>query len=207
MKEVGGEGESSVLRQVDRLGYFLLLMSVSFCVLSCFNENSVSIKQSRRILKMKKRTLAMLLACLLLAVSLTACGDTGTTTDTSTDEQTTTQTEQAEQTDTQEPEETVSKEFENALKKADQYANDMHMSKKGVYEQLTSEYGEQFSEDAAQYAIDNVKADWNANALAKAKDYQESMSMSKNAIYDQLTSEYGEQFTADEAQYAVDNLD
>lgn len=207
MKEVGGEGESSVLRQVDRLGYFLLLMSVSFCVLSCFNENSVSIKQSRRILKMKKRTLAMLLACLLLAVSLTACGDTGTTTDTSTDEQTTTQTEQAEQTDTQEPEETVSKEFENALKKADQYANDMHMSKKGVYEQLTSEYGEQFPEDAAQYAIDNVKADWNANALAKAKDYQESMSMSKNAIYDQLTSEYGEQFTADEAQYAVDNLD
>lgn len=105
---------------------------------------------------MKKRTLAMLLACLLLAVSLTACGDTGTTTDTSTDEQTTTQTEQAEQTDTQEPEETVSKEFENALKKADQYANDMHMSKKGVYEQLTSEYGEQFTADEAQYAVDNL---------------------------------------------------
>lgn len=48
----------------------------------------------------------------------------------------------------------------------------MHMSKKGIYDQLVSEYGEQFSAEAAQYAIDNMKADWNANALAKAKSYQ-----------------------------------
>lgn len=82
----------------------------------------------------------------------------------------------------------------------------MHMSKQGIYEQLTSEYGEGFEADAAQYAIDNVKADWNQNALAKAKSYQQSMSMSKNAIYDQLTSEYGEKFTKEEAQYAIDNL-
>lgn len=82
----------------------------------------------------------------------------------------------------------------------------MHMSKQGVYDQLTSEYGEQFPADAAQYAVDNVTADWNANALAKAKDYQAQMKMSKSAIYDQLTSEYGEKFTASEAQYAIDNL-
>lgn len=82
----------------------------------------------------------------------------------------------------------------------------MHMSKKGIYDQLVSEYGEQFSAEAAQYAIDNMKADWNANALAKAKSYQSTMSMSKNAIYDQLISEYGEQFTKEEAQYAIDNL-
>lgn len=37
---------------------------------------------------MKKRTLATLLACLLLVVSLAACGDTEATTDSSTDEQT-----------------------------------------------------------------------------------------------------------------------
>ena len=47
----------------------------------------------------------------------------------------------------------------------------MHMSKAGIYDQLTSEYGEQFSAEAAQYAIDNVTADWNANALEKAKSY------------------------------------
>lgn len=82
----------------------------------------------------------------------------------------------------------------------------MHMSKAGIYDQLTFEYGEQFSAEAAQYAIDNVTADWNANALEKAKSYQEDMSMSPNAIYDQLISEYGEQFTPEEAQYAIDNL-
>ena len=80
------------------------------------------------------------------------------------------------------------------------------MSKKGVYDQLTSEYGEKFSAEEAQYAIDHVEVDWNANALEKAKSYQESMNMSSSAIYDQLISEYGEKFTKEEAQYAVDNL-
>jgi hypothetical protein len=80
------------------------------------------------------------------------------------------------------------------------------MSKAGLYDQLTSEYGEQFSAEAAQYAVDNVVADWNANALAKARTYQDDMSMSPAAIHDQLTSEYGEQFTASEADYAIANL-
>lgn len=104
-------------------------------------------------------------------------------------------------------EEKVPTEYKNALKKAESYSDMMYMSKMAIYEQLTSEYGEQFSEDAAQYAMDNIKADWNANALEKAKSYQEQMSMSKAAIYDQLVSEYGERFTAEEAQYAVDHLD
>lgn len=82
----------------------------------------------------------------------------------------------------------------------------MHMSKKGVYDQLVSEYGGQFSAEAAQYAIDNVKADWNANALAKAKDYQSQQSLSPSAIRDQLTSDYGEKFTQEEADYAVAHL-
>ena len=82
----------------------------------------------------------------------------------------------------------------------------MHMSKQGIYDQLTSEYGEGFAPDAAQYAVDNVEADWNKNALEKAKEYQNLMSMSRNAIYEQLISEYGEKFTPQEAQYAIDNL-
>ncbi|MCU1544942.1 MAG: hypothetical protein JWP30_42 [Homoserinimonas sp.] len=97
-------------------------------------------------------------------------------------------------------------EYMSALNKADSYANMMHMSKAGLFGQLTSEFGEQFSPEAAQYAVDNVQADWNANALAKAKSYQDSMSMSPAAIHDQLTSEYGEQFTGPEADYAIQNL-
>ena len=82
----------------------------------------------------------------------------------------------------------------------------MHMSKAGIYDQLTSEYGEGFSAEAAQYAIDNVQADWKANALEKAKQYQENMNMSPSAIWDQLVSEYGEKFTEKEADYAIENL-
>lgn len=104
-------------------------------------------------------------------------------------------------------EEKVPAEYKSALKKAKIYSDTMHMSKAGLYAQLTSEYGEKFSQEAAQYAIDNVQADWNKNALKKAQSYQETMSMSPSAIYDQLISEYGEKFTAEEAQYAIDNLE
>ena len=71
----------------------------------------------------------------------------------------------------QETESNIPTEYKSALKKAESYSNIMHMSKAGIYNQLTSEYGEKFSPEAAQYAIDNINADWNANALAKAEDY------------------------------------
>ena len=44
----------------------------------------------------------------------------------------------------------------NALKKAESYSFTMHMSKKGIYKQLTSEYGEGFTDEEAQYAIDHL---------------------------------------------------
>ena len=91
------------------------------------------------------------------------------------------------------------------MAKAKSYSDTMHMSKLGIYNQLISENGEQFTAEEAQYAMDNLKADWNAN-VTKAKDYQESMAMSVEAIREQLTSEYGEQFTAEEADYAISNL-
>jgi len=97
-------------------------------------------------------------------------------------------------------------EYKSALSQADSYAKTMHMSKQGVYEQLVSEYGGKFTAAAAQYAIDNVSADWNANALAKAKDYQNTMHLSPAAIHDQLTSTYGEKFTQAEADYAIQHL-
>lgn len=95
----------------------------------------------------------------------------------------------------------------NALKKAQSYSDNMHMSKARLYKQLTSEYGEKFPADAAQYAVENVSADWNANALETAKSYYNNMSMSKDRVYQQLVSEYGEQFTPEEAQYAIDHLE
>ncbi|HGZ2491084.1 Ltp family lipoprotein [Enterococcus faecalis] len=104
------------------------------------------------------------------------------------------------------PSSNVSFEDANALAKAHQYSTTMHMSKAAIYDQLTSEYGEKFSAKSAQYAIDNMVADFNANALAKAKEYQQSMAMSAEEIREQLTSEYGEKFTPEEADYAIQHL-
>lgn len=105
-----------------------------------------------------------------------------------------------------EGESTVPTEWRNALRSAENYSEFMHMSKQAIYEQLTSEYGDQFPAEAAQYAIDNLEANYNENALASARSYSEHMNMSQQAIYDQLTSEYGDRFTPEEAQYAIDHL-
>jgi hypothetical protein len=101
---------------------------------------------------------------------------------------------------------TVPREFTSALKSAERYSDMMHMSKAGIYDQLTSEYADQFSPEAAQYAVDTIDADWNNNALESARNYQDTMSMSPAAIHDQLTSEYGEKFTVEEADFAIANL-
>lgn len=109
-------------------------------------------------------------------------------------------------TPTPEAEPKVPREYQNALESAKSYSNVMHMSKKGIYDQLISPYADKFSAEAAQYAVDNLQADYNANALAKAKGYQETMHMSSQAIRDQLISEHGEKFTASEADYAIAHL-
>ncbi|MCM6817739.1 Ltp family lipoprotein [Pediococcus pentosaceus] len=100
----------------------------------------------------------------------------------------------------------VSTEFKNALETAKSYSDSMHMSKAGIYEQLTSTDGEGFPADAAQYAVDNLKADYNKNALETAETYSKDMHMSTQEIRDQLTSNDGEQFTESEADYAIQHL-
>jgi len=106
-----------------------------------------------------------------------------------------------------EPEEAeIPVEYESALAKAQSYSDLMHFSKDGLYRQLTSDAGEQFSEKAGKYAVAHVDANWNENALEKARSYQETMSMSPEAIRDQLTSDAGEGFTESQAAYAIKHL-
>lgn len=101
----------------------------------------------------------------------------------------------------------VSREFKNALKSAQDYQEFMPMSKAGLYDQLTSSAGDQYPEDAAQYAIDNLDANYKENALKSAENYQEFMPMSDKELFDQLTSDAGDQYTQEEAQYAIDNIE
>ena len=98
-------------------------------------------------------------------------------------------------------------EYSAALEKAKRYNSWANMSKKRLYKQLTSKYGEKFQSDAAQYAIDHLNADYKSNALAKAKNYRKWFKDSKSAIYKQLVSPYGEEFTEEEANYAINHLD
>lgn len=101
---------------------------------------------------------------------------------------------------------TVPLEYKNALDSAKTYSDLMNMSKRAIYDQLVSNYGDGFSAEAAQYAVDNLKVDYKANALKSAKTYSEFMSLAPEGVYEQLTSEYGDKFEPEEAQYAVDML-
>ena len=92
-----------------------------------------------------------------------------------------------------------------ALGKAKSYNSLFHMSKKRMYRQLTSEF-DKFSNDAAQYAIDHLEADYKYNALFNAKNYRKLFNMSKAGLFNQLTS-YIDGFTEEEANYAINHLD
>lgn len=104
-------------------------------------------------------------------------------------------------------EDSVPTEYKNALKSAENYLSFSAFSKQGLYDQLTSDAGDKYSAEAAQYAVDNIKADWKEQALKAAKNYQKITPMSNDGLKEQLMSSAGDKYTEEEAQYAIDNLD
>ena len=119
----------------------------------------------------------------------------------------TTSVEVVEPTTTPEPtEDAVPSEFLAAVAKAQLYVESMPFSEKGLYDQLTAEMGEQFSPEAANYAINMIEVNWNEEALEAAMIYLEDLHMSPDAIHEQLVHPNGNQFTNEQADYAVANL-
>lgn len=51
----------------------------------------------------------------------------------------------------------VPTEYASALKKAQAYSDNLHMSKQGIYDQLVSEHGEKFTQEEANYAVKHLK--------------------------------------------------
>ena len=96
-------------------------------------------------------------------------------------------------------------EYSAALGKAKSYNSLFHLSKKRMYRQLTSDF-DKFSNDAAQYAVDHLEADYKYNALFNAKNYRKLFNMSKSRLINQLTSSI-DGFTEEEANYAINHLD
>ena len=103
-------------------------------------------------------------------------------------------------------EEVVPFEYEQALKSAQNYVDTLHFSRQGLKQQLTSEYGSGFSEEAAEYALEHVDVDYKQEAVEAAQSYLDAMSFSRQELKQQLTSEYGSGFTEEEAEYALDQV-
>jgi hypothetical protein len=96
---------------------------------------------------------------------------------------------------------------ENAVKEAQSYLNSMAFSRQGLIDQLTSEYGSQFSLTDAEFAVayieKNPGVNWNSQAEKSAKEYLASQSFSCNGLIDQLSSDYGSKFTQAQATYGA----
>ena len=105
-----------------------------------------------------------------------------------------------------EEDEVVPFEYEQALKSAQNYVDTLHFSRQGLKQQLTSEYGSGFSEEAAEYALEHVDVDYKQEAVEAAESYLDAMSFSREGLKQQLTSEYGSGFTEEEAEYALDQV-
>lgn len=96
---------------------------------------------------------------------------------------------------------------QNAYASAERYLNFKAFSRNGLLDQLTSEYGDGFPAEDAEFAVARLEAaglvDWNEQAAKSAKSYLEHMPFSRQGLLDQLTSEYGEHFTPEQAAYGV----
>ncbi|BDR52831.1 hypothetical protein KIM372_07380 [Bombiscardovia nodaiensis] len=92
----------------------------------------------------------------------------------------------------------------DAAKKAQVYVDTYHLSEEGLRDKLTGE-PDRFTDEAAQYAIEHVHADYPANALIRAKDYAQNQHLDRAAIDAKLTG-IVDKFTPADANYALDHL-
>ena len=99
---------------------------------------------------------------------------------------------------------------QNAFKTAKRLLQYMNFSRQALYEQLTSEKGNGYSNEEATYAIEKLEADglvdWNEQAVRTAEIYLRVKPLTKDDLIDILSSQYGAGFTEEQAQYAADTV-
>ena len=91
-------------------------------------------------------------------------------------------------------------EYGNATDCAQDYVDLMAFSRQRLISQL--EY-EGYSNEAAVYAVDNIRVDWNSECAECAQDYLNFMSFSRQGLYDQLAYEG---FTDEQIQYGLSQV-
>jgi hypothetical protein len=91
----------------------------------------------------------------------------------------------------------------NALESAQSYLSTEAFSRSGLIDQLHSPYGEGYPKSVAVWAVNHVRANWNAQAVKSARSYLSSSSFSRSGLVQQLHSPYGDGFTLAQAEYGV----
>lgn len=91
----------------------------------------------------------------------------------------------------------------NAIRSAKSYLQMRGFSKAGLIKQLSSQYGEGFSEEDAVFAVDHIDVDWNEQAYRAAESYLQMKGFSHAGLVQQLESKSGEDFTHAQAEYGV----
>ena len=97
----------------------------------------------------------------------------------------------------------ITKSQAQAIRSAKEYLDTQAYSRLGLIHQLSSAYGEGFSQADATFAVDHVTVDWDAQAARAAEEYLASQSFSRAGLIHQLESEYGGRFTHAQAVYGV----
>lgn len=96
----------------------------------------------------------------------------------------------------------------NAYKAAKNYLSFMSFSKDGLISQLSSEYGDGYNVEDAEFAVnyleENGEVDWNEQAYKAAKNYLDTMSFSLDNLINQLESDAGDKYTHEQAVYGAE---
>ena len=91
----------------------------------------------------------------------------------------------------------------NAVRSAQSYLNMSGFSRRGLIDQLSSDYGNKFSIGDATVAVDSLNIDWNAQAARSAAAYLKMSGFSCRGLIEQLSSEHGDKYTVEQATYGA----
>ena len=91
----------------------------------------------------------------------------------------------------------------NAIRAAKDYLSFAGFSRRGLIEQLSSPFGDDYDVGDATVAVDRLSVDWNEQAVRSAKDYLSFSGFSCRGLIKQLSSEAGDKYTKSEATYGA----
>lgn len=92
---------------------------------------------------------------------------------------------------------------QNAVRSAEQYIAMTGFSRKGLIDQLASDYGDGYEVSDATVAVDSLPIDWNEQAARSAEQYLRMSGFSCKGLIEQLSSSYGDKYTKSQATYGA----